>query len=324
MEMKELLIYQAENGAIQLKADVDQDTLWATQKQIAEIFNVTPQNITIHLRNIFKDKELIESSTCKESLQVQKEGNRNVSRKVKEYNLDVVIAVGYRINSVLGTKFRQWATQTLKQFITQGYAINEHLLSERKQLAESVINDIQALTLNNSQIQTGDVLELIGAFTDTWFALQSYDEGGLPEKGFTVKDLDIQSDKLYQDVRTFKQELIKKGEATGLFSQEKKRGALEGILGNVMQSMFGQDAYGTVEEKAANLLYFIVKNHPFNDGNKRTAAFSFIWFLNESGLNIQQLVTPRSLTTLTLLIAESDPKDKDRLVGLVLQLLKKE
>ena len=115
---------------------------------------------------------------------------------------------------------------------------------------------------------------------------------------------------------------MNKGEATDLFAQEKKQGALEGILGNVMQSMFGQDAYGTVEEKAANLLYFIVKNHPFNDGNKRTAAFAFIWFLNKSELSIHQLVTPRALTTLTLLIADSDPKDKDRLIRLVLQLLR--
>ena len=318
----ELLVYQAENGAIQLKADAGQDTLWATRKQIADMFDVDVSGVNRHLKNIYDSGELDRDATYAKFAQVQKEGGREVSRNTEHYNLDAIISVGYRVNSKTATKFRVWATQTLKQFITQGYAINEHLLSERKQLAESVINDIQALTLNNSQVQTGDVLELVSAFTDTWFALQSYDEGGLPEKGFTVRDLDIQADQLYQDVRTFKQELIGKGEATDLFAQEKKQGALEGILGNVMQSMFGQDAYGTIEEKAANLLYFIVKNHPFNDGNKRTAAFSFVWFLSKSGFNIQQIVTPRSLTTLTLLVAGSDPKDKDRLIGLILQLLK--
>ena len=318
----ELLVYQAENGAIQLKADAGQDTLWATRKQIADMFDVDVSGVNRHLKNIYDSGELDRDATYAKFAQVQKEGGREVSRNTEHYNLDAIISVGYRVNSKTATKFRVWATQTLKQFITQGYAINEHLLSERKQLAESVINDIQALTLNNSQVQTGDVLGLVSAFTDTWFALQSYDEGGLPEKGFTVQELDIQADQLYQDVQTFKKELMNKGEATDLFAQEKKQGTLEGILGNVMQSMFGQDAYGTVEEKAANLLYFIVKNHPFNDGNKRTAAFTFIWFLKKSGLSVQQLVTPRALTTLTLLIADSDPKDKDRLIGLVLQLLR--
>ena len=321
METNELLIYQAENGALQLKADADQDTLWATQKQIADLFSVNTPAINKHIKNILDSGELERSTISKMEI-VRQEGKRTVKRQVEHYNLDMLISVGYRVNSKTATQFRKWATQTLKQFITQGYAINENLLSERKQLAESVINDIQALTLNNSQVQTGDVLELVSTFSETWFALQSYDEGGLPEKGFTVKDLDIQADKLYQDIQTFKKELMNKGEATDLFAQEKKQGALEGILGNVMQSMFGQDAYGTIEEKAANLLYFIVKNHPFNDGNKRTAAFTFIWFLKKSGLSIQQLVTPRALTTLTLLIADSDPKDKDRLIGLVLQLLR--
>ena len=317
---KELLIYQAENGAIQLKADADQDTLWATQKQMGALFDVDVRTINEHVKNIFKTDELEELDSVVRKFRIT--ANDGKKYNTNHYNLDMLISVGYRVNSKTATQFRKWATQTLKQFITQGYAINENLLSERKQLAESVINDIQALTLNNSQVQTGDVLGLVSAFTDTWFALQSYDEGGLPEKGFTVQELDIQADQLYQDVQTFKKELMNKGEATDLFAQEKKQGTLEGILGNVMQSMFGQDAYGTVEEKAANLLYFIVKNHPFNDGNKRTAAFTFIWFLKKSGLSVQQLVTPRALTTLTLLIADSDPKDKNRLIGLVLQLLR--
>ena len=317
---KELLIYQAENGAIQLKADADQDTLWATQKQMGALFDVDVRTINEHVKNIFKTDELEELDSVVRKFRIT--ANDGKKYNTNHYNLDMLISVGYRVNSKTATQFRKWATQTLKQFIIQGYAINENLLSERKQLAESVINDIQALTLNNSQVQTGDVLELVSAFTDTWFALQSYDEGGLPEKGFTVQELDIQADQLYQDVQTFKKELMNKGEATDLFAQEKKQGTLEGILGNVMQSMFGQDAYGTVEEKVANLLYFIVKNHPFNDGNKRTAAFTFIWFLKKSGLSVQQLVTPRALTTLTLLIADSDPKDKDRLIGLVLQLLR--
>lgn len=321
METNELLIYQAENGSIQLRADANQETLWATQKQIAEVFGVKTPAINKHIKNILDEGELDHSTISKMEI-VQTEGKRNVKRKVDHYNLDMLISVGYRVNSKTATRFRKWATQTIKQHITQGFTINENLLTERKQLADNVIDDIKALSSNNTQVQADDVLELVSAFTDTWFSLQSYDDGGLPEKGETVRDVEVITSDLYHDVATFKQELMAKGEATKLFAQEKKQDSLAGIIGNVMQSVFGEEAYGTVEEKAAHILYFIVKNHAFNDGNKRTAAFSFIWFLNKSGFDIENIVTPRTLTTLTLLIAESGPQHKERLIGLVLQLLK--
>lgn len=165
--IKHLAIYQNKNGAIELKTDSDAETIWASQKQIAQIFEVTPQNITTHLKQIFSDGELIEKSTCKESLQVQKEGSRKVKRQIKEYNLDAIIAVGYRVNSVLGTKFRVWATQTLKQHITDGYTINPNRIEQNYQAFMSAVEDVKLLAKNN--IGSDDVLELIKSFANTWF-----------------------------------------------------------------------------------------------------------------------------------------------------------
>jgi len=321
MSNDNLLIYQAENGAITLNGDVSNETIWANQKEIAQIFNVTPQNITIHLKRLFKEGELEESATCKVSLHVQTEGKREVTRKVKTYNLDVIIAVGYRVNSVLGTKFRQWATQTLKQHITQGYTINPARIGQNMDAFLHAVEEIQILAKDNHQLQTDDVLALVTMFAHTWFSLESYDEDTLPKTGINRQAVMLEGDDLYAAVATLKDNLIHKGEATALFAQEKNHGSLAGILGNIYQSAFGEDVYPSLEEKAANLLYFIIKNHPFNDGNKRTAAFAFVWFLQQAGIDFQGKLTPEALTAITLLIAESKADSKDRLVGLVILLL---
>lgn len=320
---KKLVIYQAENGAIALKGDSSTETIWATQKQMAEIFNVTPQNITIHLKNIFSENELEENATCKESLQVQIEGKRKVQRKVKEYNLDVIIAVGYRISSVVGTHFRQWATQTLKQHITKGYTINSVRIEKHYEEFLHAVEEVKALAQNNNLLKSGDVLELVKSFATSWFSLESYDENKLPKKGMTQKQVEVESHELDTAVQQFKKELLKKKEATELFAQEKQEKALEGIFGNIFQSAFGEDVYPSVEEKAVHFLYFIVKNHPFTDGNKRTGAFSFLWFLQKSGISFREKITPEALTAITLLVAESNPKDKERVIGLLLLLLQK-
>lgn len=311
-----LAIYQSESGAIELRADSQDETIWATQKTVAQIFDVTPQNITTHIRNIYKEAELDENSTCKESLQVQKEGAKSVSRKVMEYNLDVIISVGYRINSKKATHFRKWATQILKQHITQGFTVNSKQLAENHDLFLKALDDVKALA--NNAINTDDAIELIKTFSSTWFSLQSYDEQKYP-KPKNDAEVDISIDKLYKNLSELKINLINKGEATPLFAQEKYKDSLESIVNNVMQEVFGEKMYPTIEEKAAHLLYFVVKNHPFNDGNKRSGAFAFIWFLNEIGY--KHRITPETLTTLTILIAESSPKDKDKMVGMILLLL---
>ena len=262
MTEQQILIYQTDDGAIQLRSDASAETLWATQKQLADVFAVDVRTINEHIINIYKFDELSETATIRKFRIVQKEGSRDVERSVNHYNLDMAISVGYRVNSKTATKFRQWATKTLKQHITQGYTLNQHLLDEKRTNAEQIIQDIQQLAKGNSQIQIDDVLELVKAFTHTWFSLQSYDEGGLPDKGQTNKALNIQADALYVATEQLKAALKAKGEATDLFAQEKTKGTLEGIVGSIMQSVFGEDAYPSIEEKAAPPALFYHQKPP--------------------------------------------------------------
>jgi len=320
---KNIVVKKKKNGAIELRSDSDGETLWATQKEIAQIFKVTPQNITIHLKQIFKDGELKEKSTCKESLQVQIEGSRKVKRKVKEYNLDVLIAVGYRINSVVGTKFRQWSNKVLKSHIVDGYTINPSRINGNLNNFLSAVDDMKKLVSKESKSTTDDILELVKMIASTWFSLDAYDKAELPKKGLSKKKVTFTADELKKDLLKLKKELINRKEATEFFAQEKQNGNLEGIVGNVLQSFGGKNVYLTLEEKAAHLLYFIIKNHPFIDGNKRSGAFSFVWFLRRFDILDTNNITPEALTALTLLIAESKPSEKERMIGLVLLLLKK-
>jgi len=317
----ELVVYQTENGALELRTDLAEETVWVNQKQLSDVFGVDVRTISEHIKNIFKTNELEENSTIRNFRIVRKEGSRNVSRNIEHYNLDMIISVGYRVNSKTATKFRKWATQTLKQHITQGYTINPTRITQNYDAFMLAVDEMQQLSSNKSLLETSDVLALIKSFAHTWFSLESYDEDKLPQTGLSHKDITLEASSLVKAVAQLKTTLINKNQATPLFAQEKKEGALGGILGSVFQTVFGQDAYPTIEEKAANLIYFIIKNHPFNDGNKRTAAFSFIWFLQKSGMSFKTKITPEALTALTLLIAESKPDSKDRMVGLVILLL---
>lgn len=321
-DVSDAVIYQAKNGAIELRGDFSNETVWATQAEIARIFGVTPQNVTIHLRNIYKQRELDAVATCKETLQVQTEGKRSIKRRVKEYNLDVIIAVGYRINSVVGTQFRQWATETLREHITKGYTLNRKCIANNYNAFMKAVGDIQAVLPAGVSIDTQDVLELIKEFASTWVSLDAYDKDALIPQGSTKKGVKLTADELLTAILNLKSNLQEKDEATELFAQEKKRGSIEGIVGNVMQSFGGRAVYPTVEEKAAHLLYFMVKNHPFSDGNKRSGAFAFVWFLRKTGSKGRMKINPAALTTLTLLIAESDPKRKEKMIALVTQILK--
>jgi prophage maintenance system killer protein len=320
---KNLIIYQAKNGAIELMGDLKQNTVWGTQKQIAEVFNVERSVVTKHIKNIFVDKEVEKKSTCAFFTQVQKEGKRKIKRQIEFYNLDIILAVGYRTNSAKAIEFRKWATKILKQHITKGYTINKKIVGKNYRNFLKAVEGVQKLLPKEDIISTENILELIKTFASTWLSLESYDEDKFPIKGNTKKKVEIQADELYEMIAKLKKELVRKRQATILFAQEKRVKSLEGILGNVFQAVFGKEVYPTVEEKAIHLLYFVVKNHPFNDGNKRTGAFIFIWFLQKAGIKFQQKITPEALTSITLLVAESKPKDKDRIIGLLLLLLKK-
>ncbi|MFA6463407.1 MAG: virulence protein RhuM/Fic/DOC family protein [Candidatus Paceibacterota bacterium] len=317
-----LVIYQAKNGAIELRGDFEHENIWATQAQIAQLFDVTPQNITLHLNNIYKDKELNMKATCKESLQVQIEGKRRIERSVKFYNVDTIIAVGYRINSVMGTNFRIWATKTLKEHITKGYTVNRKQIAKNYEAFMKSVSDIQALLPEHITLDPKAVLELIKEFSSTWISLDAYDKESLTVIGTTKKSIRLTGQELANAIHNLRAELIKNDKATDIFAQERRTGNIEGIVGNVMQSFGGKDVYRTIEEKAAHLLYFMVKNHPFVDGNKRSGAFSFVWFLRKAKAKKTRNINPSALTALTLLIAESNPEKKDQMIALVTQMLK--
>jgi len=324
---KEIVIYQGKNGIIEFRGDFEnENSIWANQKQIAELFGVNIPAINKHIKNILTDGELDESTISILEI-VQKEGNRTVTRKIEHYNLDMIISVGYRINSTQATQFRIWATKTLKEHITKGYTINKKVLKKNYESFLQTVEDIKTLSRNNTLIKSDDILELIKAFSSTWFSLERYDKQNFPKLGKqkTKRKVDYKklAKELYAEIGILKQELIKKKEATELFAQEKISGNLESILGNIFQSVFGKDAYGTTEEKAVHLLYFIIKNHPFTDGNKRSGAFAFIWFLQKMNVDFREKISPETLTALTLLIAESNPKDKEKMIGMSLLLLQK-
>jgi death-on-curing family protein len=316
----EIIIYQTVDKQTQIDVRFESETVWLTQNQLVKLFSSSKANISEHLKNIFSSGELSPEATVRKIRTVQKEGKRTVSREIEHYNLDVIISLGYRVNTKEGILFRQWATQRLKDYLVKGYAINQKRLEENKSQFLQTLEDLKQLTQNNTQVETKEILTLIQNFSATFFALDSYDKNEFPHQG-NQKEIEATAQELKSDLQQLKEELIKKGEATELFAQEKQAGNLEGIFGNVFQTVFGQDAYPTVEEKAAHLLYFIVKNHPFNDGNKRCGAFSFVWLLQKAGYSYQDKISPETLTTLTLLIAESNPLDKEKMIGIVKLLL---
>ena len=317
-----MVIYQTKSGAIEFRGDFAHETLWATQAQIAEIFGIERSVITKHIGNIYKENELKEKGTSAKIAQVQTEGKRTVERSVEHYNLDVILSVGYRVNSKTATRFRQWATKTLREHITKGYTINRRRIAKNYDAFMKSVSDIQALLPEHVVLDPKAILELIKEFSSTWVSLDAYDKETLTAFGSTKKAVKLTGAELTEAIASFRAELMRKGEATEIFAHERIAGSIEGVVGNVMQSFGGNAVYPTLEEKAAHLLYFMVKNHPFTDGNKRSGAFSFVWFLRKAGSKGSRNINPAALTALTLLIAESDPKKKELMVALVTQVLR--
>ena len=310
-----IVIYRAKNGAVELRGDFKHDTIWANQIQIADIFGSERSVVTKHIQNIFKDKELIQKGN------VQKMHIANSDKPVAFYSLDIILAVGYRTNSRTAITFRQWATKVLKEHITKGFTINRTQIQKNYREFLKAVESVQSLLPEHVTIDPKTILELIKEFSSTWISLDAYDKESLSPIGRNKKAIRLDSLELITAIQSLKSELLRKGEATEIFAQERNNGNVEGIIGNVMQSFAGQDVYKTVEEKAAHLLYFMVKNHPFVDGNKRSGAFAFVWFLRKTKLKTARNISPHVLTALTLLIAESDPAKKDQMTALITQML---
>jgi len=322
-ESSEVIIYQNKEGSISFRGDFEKETIWATQAQIAVAFSVDIRTVNEHLRNIYKTNELEEKATIRNFRIVQKEGVRTVSREVLHYNLDAIISVGYRVNSKTATQFRQWATKTLRQHIVRGFTINSERIGQNYAAFMKAVQQVQAVLPAGEVMDGKEVLELVKLFADTWFSLDAYDKELLTPTKVSKKKVQLTAKELVDSLTVLKRELLKKGEATENFAQPRTAQSLEGIVGNVMQSFGGQAVYPTVESKAAHLLYFIIKNHPFVDGNKRSGAYAFVWFLRKARVLDMKRLSPTALTALTLLIAESNPADKEKVTALVAMLIAK-
>ena len=315
MKDNKLVIYQAQNGAIELPLDANTETIWATQKQIAQVFDIDRTRVTRHINNILSDGEVEQKSN------VRKTHFANSDKPVAIYSLDIVLAVGYRTNSGNAIKFRKWATKTLKTYISDGFVINPARIEHNKSQFAKALNDLKLLSANNNTVGVNEVSDLAVAFANTWFSLDAYDKDTLPTGGALRKTIDVDACELQNALAELKAQLIASGEATELFGTERDKGGLQSLFANVFQSFGGQYVYPTLEEKAAHLLYFTVKNHVFIDGNKRSGAYAFIWFLQKASLLNTHEISPQALTAITLLVAESKPADKDKMIGLVLLLL---
>ncbi|MFP1678233.1 RhuM family protein [Alloalcanivorax sp. C16-2] len=318
--MSDIVIF--EEGARQVEVRLEGETLWATQGQMAELFDTSTDNIGLHLKNLYAEAELDEAATTEDFSVVRQEGKRQVRRRLKHYNLDAVISVGYRVSSRRATRFRQWATRVLREHLTQGYTLNEHRLARQglTELEQAVEQLGQTLTRQEQVSDIGEeVVGLILGYARTWRLLQDYDEGalGVPPGARPARGV-LGVDEARRALDALAGELRDRGEASDLFARDRDDG-LAAILGNLEQSMFGEPLYGTREERAAHLLYFVIKNHPFSDGNKRSGAFLFLLYLRQEGMRLT--LNEQGLTALTLLIAESDPKAKDLMARLVMNLI---
>lgn len=323
-DLNHIAIYEGSQGNIQVL--LEQETIWLSQRQLAELLETSIDNISLHLKNIYKEDELTAKATTEDYSVVQQEGQRQVRRQVKHYNLDAIISVAYRVNSRKGTQFRQWATQTLKEHLTRGYTINQQRFEQNALELEAALRLVRkAAATSELQGDTGrGLIEIISRYTQTFLWLQRYDEGLLNEPHGQPGGTLPTEQQASQSLAELKQQLMERGEATDLFARSRGDG-LGALLGNLDQSAFGEPAYPTLESKAAHLLYFVVKNHPFTDGNKRSGAFLFVDFLHRNGRLFngqgELVINDIGLSALTLLVAESDPKHKETLIRLIMNML---
>ena len=324
--MNSIEIYKIKSGDVVFNVDQEQETIWASIDQVARLFEVTRRSVEIHLKNIYNDKELDIKRTAKEIFVVRTEGKRQVRRKMRVYNLDAIISVGYRVNSKKATDFRIWATKTLKNYIVDGVAINERRLKEldsaKLHEIEGALGIVKRLVAasNLSADEASGVLEVISKYSPSFKALKEYDEGYISfSKGKKATKL-ITTEEGIKIIAELKRS-VKGDELFG-----KLRGdAFSSSLGAITQTFEGKDVYPSISEKAANLLYLIIKDHPFYDGNKRIGALLFVVFLTINNYHLtkngETKISDRALTALALLIAESNPKEKDLLVALICKLL---
>ena len=318
--MSEIVIY--EDGNIELPVSFEEENFWLRQSEISKLFGKERTVITRHINKILQDKEVDEKSN------VQKMHIANSDKPVKFYSLDVVLAVGYRTNSAKAIKFRRWATMILKEHLIQGYTLNQKRLQQTGMEAFQKAVALLQTTIDQEQLgcdEAKGLLDVIVSYGRSWSLLEGYDENSLTIPRHRTDELFVLGySEAKEAIEALKTELMRKKEASALFGQE-KAGEFDGIIGNIYQTFGGDDLIETVEEKAAHLLYYIVKDHPFNDGNKRIGAFLFILFLQKNGMlyrkNGEAKINDNALVALTLMIAKSLPEQKDTVIALVVNML---
>lgn len=318
-----VIIYEEAGRAVEVRLDPDQETVWLSLNQLGEVFGRDKSVISRHLKNIFESNELERGSVVAKSATTAADGK---TYQVEYYNLDAIISVGYRVNSTQATRFRQWATRVLREHLVQGWTLNRQRFEQNAQELEAAMALVRKTARSPELgLDAGRGLaDIVSRYAQTFLLLQRYDEGLLTEPdaepGGTLPDLE----QARRALAGLKAELIEKGEATELFAQERDEG-LAALLGNLDQSVFGESAYPTVESKAAHLLYFVVKDHPFADGNKRSAAFLFVDFLHRNGRLMtatgEPVLNDSGLAAVTLLVAESERASKEILIRLIMNML---
>jgi death-on-curing family protein len=323
----EIVIYKSKEGP-KLEVRLEEETVWLTQKQMALLFDKGVPTINEHIKNIYKEGELQENSTIRKFRIVQKEGKRQVERDVDFYNLDVIISVGYRVKSFRGTQFRIWATKTLKEHLIKGYTINEKRLLQTQNTLKDLQETIALLQEKSKHEllagQEQEILSLLSSYAKTLALLEQYDNGKIALVKKVKGKFVLQEEESKRIIEKVKKELVAKKEASELFGID-SGGKLQGILKSVYQTFDGEELYPSLEEKAAHLLYFIIKDHPFVDGNKRIASFLFVYFLDKNDYlyksSGEKKINDNALTTLALLIAISNPDEKDKFIKLITNLL---
>lgn len=313
MEKNEIVLFESRDGAVTLPVSVRDESVWLTRMQMADLFDVTPQNITIHLKKVYAAGELEREATSKDFLLVQTEGGRQITRSVNCYSLDAIISVGYRVNSTRATQFRIWATRILKEYIVRGYAINRERM---RQLGQTV--EVMKRVANSLDVE--QVLDVVNAYSTALDLLDGYDHQTIAKPKAKGRSVALS----YEECRRFV-DSMKFAADSPLFGNEKD-GSFKSALGAVYQSFGGKDLYPSSQEKAANLLYLVTKNHGFSDGNKRIAAGLFLYFLKRNKLLLRKDGTKRiadhTLVALTVMIAESKPQEKELMVNIVMTFLK--
>lgn len=304
-EKKELVIFETEDNTIKLEVPVEKETVWLSQSQMTELFGVDRTVITRHVNNVFKEGELIKESN------VQKMHIANSDRPVQFYNLDVIISVGYRVKSKRGVEFRRWANSVLKQYILQGYAINDNRIA---QLGEV----IQIMKRTQNALDSQQVLNVIQKYSKALDLLDSYDHQTLERPKGNVATYELTYEECMDVISQ-----MRFGDESDLFGKEKDD-SFRGSIGNIYQSFAGEELYPSLEEKAAHLLYFVTKNHSFLDGNKRIAATMFLYFLDKNGVLFmegEKLIDDHTLVALTIMIAESKPEEKEMMITVIMNCL---